>query len=170
MWTVEYPARDAGDAAAQTAGSAAAVRVSRVDVRAPFDGQRLAVLRGDGSIAFDPRNSFAAPPAALLRGATLDAARASRLAAAAIDRLSSASTPYSIEVSVSRFALDCRTPGARKASVALSVSLMDSRNVIATSEADAEADAAAGDYTSAFSKAFGAAIDKALGDLRIPPG
>lgn len=170
MWTVAYPGRGEAGADAAKPADGAVLRVARLDVRAPFDGQRLAVLRADGSIAFDPRNSFAAPPAALLRGAALDAANASPLAAAAIDRLSSASTAYSIEISVARFALDCKTENSRKASVALTVSLLDARNVVATAAAEAEADAAGGDYTAAFSKAFGAAIDRALGELRIPPG
>lgn len=144
------------------------IRVARVDVCAPYDGQRLAVLRPDGSVAFDPLNSFAAPPAALLRAAALDAAAASPLAAVAIDRLSGASTPYSIEVAVSRLALDCKAKGSRKASVALAVSLLDGRNVVARATAESTADAASGDYTAAFSQAFAQAMDMALGDIRIP--
>ena len=37
-------------------------KVAFAAVCAPYGGQRFAVLRSDGSIAFDPRNSFAAAP------------------------------------------------------------------------------------------------------------
>ncbi|MBR1921156.1 MAG: hypothetical protein IJ829_04015, partial [Kiritimatiellae bacterium] len=47
----------------------AAEKVASAVVCAPYGGQRLAVLRPDGSIAFDPMNAFAAPPAAIIKDA-----------------------------------------------------------------------------------------------------
>ena len=41
-------------------------KVAFVTVCAPYGGQRIAVLRQDGSIAFDPANSFAAAPGAVM--------------------------------------------------------------------------------------------------------
>ena len=54
-----------------------AVKLSQFEVRAPYNGAHLAVLRPDGSIAFDSFNSFAAQPAALLKGAAFDSIEAS---------------------------------------------------------------------------------------------
>ena len=45
------------------------VKASFVTVCAPYGGQRIAVLRQNGSIAFDPCNSFAAAPASILKDA-----------------------------------------------------------------------------------------------------
>ena len=70
-WTVEPSAAAVPRVQSQKYGT---VRVAQVAVRAPYDGLRLAVLRRDGSVAFDPFNSFASSPSALLRGAAQDVA------------------------------------------------------------------------------------------------
>ena len=67
-WTIEPKAASVFSAAAAKWGT---VRLASVSVRAPYDGQRLAVLRADGSIAFDAFNTFAAAPAALTSCAPL---------------------------------------------------------------------------------------------------
>lgn len=179
LWTVEYRPQGggeagAGDKSAAGAGESLQIRISRVDVRAPFDGERLAVMRADGSIAKDPLNSFAAPPASLLRWAAVDAIgamwklRGNGAAAAVIDRLSSASADYSIELTVARLALDCRGGKPPKASIALSAILMDGRKIVCKASGEAQADAVSGDYTAAFSQAFAAAMESLLSGMKIP--
>ena len=46
-------------------------KVAFAAVCAPYGGQRFAVLRSDGSIAFDPRNSFAAAPGSIIKDAVV---------------------------------------------------------------------------------------------------
>ena len=144
-----------------------AVRLSRLEVRAPYDAQRLAVLRPDGTIAFDPENSFAAAPAALLGGAAFDVLSASGMASSAVAAHSAATGANLLEVTVTRFALDCRMSGSRKALVALTAVLVDGRKgrVLSATRAEASEDAAHGNYTSAFSSAFAKAMADALKDL-----
>lgn len=173
LWTIEYR-RGGGPVVAPPvqgvpgARPEPAVRVARVDVRAPFDGERIAVERKDGTIVFDPRNSFAAPPASLLRWAALDAVSGSPLADAALDRMSSASTPLSLELTVRRLVLDCTRPDSRIAKVEAAAVLLDGRKAVCASSGAGEADAGAGDYTAAFSTAFARAMDSLTGKLKIP--
>ena len=138
------------------------VRVSRVEVRAPYDARALAVLRPDGSVAFDPFNAFAAAPAAILGGAAVDALSASGAAASVIGPHSVASAQISMEVTVTRLALDCRKAGARDASVALSIALLDGRRLVSVAEAEGSAATPDGNYSAAFSSAFGKAFAEAL--------
>lgn len=138
-------------------------RLGRVEVRAPYDGQRLAVLRADGSLAFDPGNSFAASPAALLPGAAADIMAASAFAEQIVAQHSSAFADSTVEVTVTRLALDCREQGSRKALVSLTATLVDAhRRAVAAAAAEAAEDASAGDYSAAFSAAFTAAMTDAL--------
>lgn len=138
------------------------VRVSRVEVRAPYDGRSLAVLRPDGSLAFDSFNAFAATPASILVGAAVDALSASGAAASVIGPHSIASAQMSMEVTVTRLALDCRKDGARDASVALSIALLDGRRLVSVAEAEGGAATPDGNYSAAFSSAFGKAFAEAL--------
>jgi hypothetical protein len=107
-----------------------AEKATSVVVCAPYGGQRLAVLRGNGSIAFDPCNSFAAAPAAILKDALV--ARGGSGA-----------------VTVRRIALDCREEGRRDALVELDVALGDK-----VASGAASVSAADGNYTAAFTRAF----------------
>jgi len=111
-------------------------------VCAPYGAQRLAVLRPDGSIAFDPRNSFAAAPAAIVKDALVERRGAGALV-------------------VRRLALDCRSAGRRDAVVDLEVSAGDvvSRGSAAEPTAD-------GNYTAAFSRAFSKAYREARNGLK----
>ena len=138
------------------------VRLSRLEVRAPYDAQRLAVLRPDGSVAMDPANAFAAAPSALLRGAAFDVLAASGLASPSVQPGSAASARRSLEVTVTRLALDCRDAGSRKALVELAATLLDGRKIEGTARASFAEDAAEGNYTTAFSVAFARAMADAL--------
>jgi len=139
------------------------VRLSRLEVRAPYDGQRLAVLRKDGSLAFDPFNSFAASPTALLKGAAFDVLAASGIAGASVEQGSSASAARSLEITVTQFALDCRADDeAGKAAVSLTATLVEGRGIAATSRADATVRVDGGDFTKAFSQAFSQVMQEAL--------
>lgn len=138
-----------------------------VDVRAPFNGARLAVLRADGSIAFDSYNSFAAQPAAILRGAAMDVMESSAAFEKVVSGSSSASAPLAAEITLNRLALDCRTEGHRDASVSLSLVLVGNRTVLASSSAEAAEPVGGGDYSAAFSRAFSRALSTAIGYIDL---
>ena len=142
-----------------------AARLSRLAVRPPYDRTALAVLRRNGSIAFDPSNSFAASPAAMLNGVALDVIAASGIFEAAVGRSSSAAAQESIEIDVNRFALDCRVQGLRTASVSLKVTLLKGHEILSVADGDGEASAAEGDYSASFSAAFTSALVQALRKL-----
>lgn len=139
------------------------VKISRLEVRPPWDNRRVAVLRPDGSVEFDEANEFAAPPAALLRGAAVDALAASGAAELAAEATSAATAQRTLEITVTDFALDCRREGAKNAVVKLSAALLDGRSVAATAKAEAsEPVAPSGDCGAAFSKAFSKAMSDAI--------
>ena len=144
-----------------------AVKLMLVDVRAPFNGARLAVLRADGSIAFDSYNSFAAQPAAILRGAAMDVMESSAAFEKVVSGNSSASAPLAAEITLNRLALDCRTEGHRDASVSLSLVLVGNRTVLASSSAEAAEPVEGGDYSAAFSRAFSRALSTAIGYIDL---
>ncbi len=161
-WTIEMRA---APVTAEAAAKWGVARLSQVAVRAPFDSTHLAVLRRDGSLAFDPANVFAAAPSALLRGAAQDAAAASGLFVCVVPATSAAGTKTLIEVTVDELALDCRVEGARIATVALTVTLVDARDVVAVASGEGTKPAGAGDYSAAFSAAFAEAMAAALKKL-----
>lgn len=130
------------------------VRLAQVNVRAPFDGRRFAVLRPDGSVAFDAFNGFAAPPAALMRDAAEDFFARVPVYRRVVSANSAASARYVLEISVTRLALDCRREGRRDASVALSLVVLDGRTVQAVRRGEASAPTDDGNYSAAFSRAF----------------
>ena len=162
-WTIEFtPAPSAASVSAAESPSRGSVRISQVSVRAPYDAKALAVLRPDGSLAFDPYNQFAAPPAALLKSAVQDAFLARGAFRAAVPAASQLTTDVSAETTVTRLALDCRTPGERRATVALTVLLLKDRAVFASARGEGSADATDGNYSRAFSLAFSQAVAAAL--------
>ena len=161
-WTIEPKAASVFSAAAAKWGT---VRLASVSVRAPYDGQRLAVLRADGSIAFDAFNTFAAAPAALMRGAARDVVEGSGLFARVVQATSSAAAPHALEIGVTRLALDCRTEGARRAVCELTVLLLNGREVVGAARGSGDMPAGTGNYSEAFSAAFTAALSEALGRL-----
>lgn len=112
-------------------------RVAAVSVAVPYDSTRIAVLRADGSVAFDAFNVFAAKPSALLKAAVVCPREKG-------------------EVIVRRLALDCRRPGLREARVELLL-LADGK----AAEGAAAVDAASGNYSAAFAQAFEQALREA---------
>ncbi len=117
-------------------------KVAFATVCAPYGGQRIAVLRPDGSIAFDPFNSFAASPGAILKDAVV--ARGGKGA-----------------LFVRRLALDCRKQGSRNAVVDLEIT-----DGTRTAKGTASEPTADGNFTAAFSRAFKSAYIKATEEFR----
>lgn len=111
-------------------------------VCAPYGGQRIAVLRPDGSIAFDAFNVFAAAPASIIKDAVV--ARGGKGA-----------------LVVRRLALDCRAPGRRDAVVELEIT--DGTRLAKGSAAESTS---SGNFSSAFSRAFERAYGKAAEEFR----
>lgn len=165
-WTVEFVPAPAKAAAAPAESPAhGSVRVSQVIVRAPYDSRDFAVLRADGSLAFDAYNGFAASPAALLKGAVQDAFLAHGAFRSVVPASSQLAADVSAETTVTRLALDCREPGRRVAVVELSVLLLKGRDAFASAHGEGRADAADGNYSRAFSAAFSQAVSQALAGL-----
>lgn len=161
-WTVDFAdEHEAVQKASDEGAPRGVVRVSQVSVRAPYDVKPIAVLRADGSVAFDHYNQFAALPSALLRGAVQDALQSRGMFAAAVSSLSNLSAELAAEVTVTRLALDCREPGVRRAVVEMSIALVKDRALYASSRGAGEADASGGDYSMAFSLAFSRAAAEA---------
>ena len=163
-WTIEW---DRTTVERNERDALPAVKLSQFEVRAPYNGAHLAVLRPDGSIAFDSFNSFAAQPAALLKGAAFDSIEASGVFSRVIAGGSSAVAPYSMEITVTRLALDCRVEPRRDASVALTVVLVGSREVMASAHSEAAVPVADGDFSQAFSAAFAEALVSAVRSLEL---
>lgn len=138
------------------------VKLVRVEVRSPYDGAQLAVLRADGSVAFDPANSFASSPSRLLAGAAYDVLESSGFAKTVLDSKTSVSSPIQLEVIVTRIALDCRNEGRRDASVEVMLRLVESRKNVTVSKAEAASITTDANYTQSFSTAFSNAMSEAL--------
>jgi len=164
FWTIDFTRSAKVDGSAKRFGES--VRIASVDVRAPYAGNRLAVLRPDGSIAFDSFNSFAGSPALLMRGAARDVIESSGMFGSVLASSSSARAQYAIEIAVTQLALDCRTEGRRTAKVAFALVLLNGREVVA-SVRGAGAEEAGDDYSAAFSTAFARAMQDALGKLPV---
>ena len=164
-WTVEW-AGPAAKSAAEAPDGAPSVKLLQLDVLAPYSGNRLAVLRADGSIAFDSFNSFAAQPASLLKGAAYDVVESCGAFSRVVRPNSSAASDLAMEIVVTRLALDCRAEGRRDASVALAVALVGGRSVVSTARGEASAPVGEGDFSAAFSKAFEEALLGAVRSLR----
>lgn len=141
-------------------------RVSQVMVRSPYTEVGVAVLRPDGSVAFDSYNEYAASPAAMLRGVVYDAMDASGLFGSVVNASSSVKSSAMVEVLFTRMVLDCRQEGGRKASVAVVVRILgpDGRADIARGEG--VVDATGGNFGAALSGAVSAALRSAFDRLR----
>ena len=161
-WNIEYSGEKAGRGVEPRFGVA---RVSQVVVRAPYSVKGLAVLRANGTVAFDPYNEYAAGPNALLKGAVEDALAASGLFKAVVGASSSAGASVTAEVTVTRLALDCRKEGVRNAVAELELRLLAGRDIASSAKGYGIADAADGNYGAAFSGAVSDAIKAALGRL-----
>lgn len=137
-------------------------RLGSISVAAPYDKPALAVMRSDGSVAFDQYNVFASSPSALLRAplsALLeDDGRFGRVLAS----VSTARASSTIEAIVTDLSLDCREEGKRVARVSISLAVMENREIKMFLDGAGSADAASGDYSSAFSEAFAEAVTEAL--------
>ena len=142
-------------------------RVALVEMRAPYAVREIAVLRSDGSIAFDPCNSYAASPVSLMKGVALESLSRSGLFSSVVGSGSSVAQDVDVEVAVTRLALDCRTEGHRDASVSLSLVLVGNRTVLASSSAEAAEPVEGGDYSAAFSRAFSRALSTAIGYIDL---
>jgi len=141
------------------------VRLSQVIVRAPYNDISMAVLRANGSMAFDPYNEYAAHPAQLFKGLAFDGIAASGVFSAVVGASSSAFAPYTAEVVVTKLALDCRTSGERRAIASVFVRILKDREIVAGVNGEGSCDAADGNYGAAFSKAVSAAFVTALKQL-----
>ena len=141
-------------------------RVSQVLVRSPYNETGIAVLRADGSMAFDPYNEYAANPTALLKGFVYDAMDASGLFGAVVNPSSSVRSSTMVEVLVSRLALDCRKEGERKALASVRVRILVDAEKVLYAQGEGEADAKDGNYGAAFSLALSAALSSAFGQFR----
>ena len=139
--------------------------MSQVLVRSPYGVKGLAVLRADGSVAFDPYNEYAAGPAAILKGVVHDALAASGLFKEVVESSSSVKASALVEVSFTRLALDCRERGARRAVANVELRVVGDRDIVAHAKGSGESDAADGNYGAAFSRAASEALSAALGRL-----
>ena len=141
------------------------VRLSLVELRAPYTVREVAVLRPNGSIAFDPCNAYAAPPVHLLKGVALESLSRSGLFSSVVGAGSSVDSDVEAEVAVSRLALDCREEGVRRAVAAVSVRLVRSHVIVAGVDGVGSADASQPDYSAALSAAVTSAFSDALNKL-----
>ena len=162
QWLLEYkrPVRAAQPAKYEVG------RVSQVLVRSPYNEKGIAVMRADGSMAFDPYNEYAANPTALLKGFVYDAMDASGLFGTVVNPSSSVNSQALAEVLVSRLALDCRKKGERKAVASVCVRLVANDGKTLYAKGEGEADAKGGNYGAALSSALSFALNSALGQFR----
>ena len=148
----------------------AVTRLGSVTVMAPYDKASFAVLRADGSVAFDPYNVFAAVPGQLLRAPMRELLEAEGRYGRVVESTSAATADAVAETLVTDLSLDCSEEGARVARAAVSVRFVENsrgcRRIVSSGTGIGSADAADGDYTKAFSTAFSAAVRAALKDVR----
>ena len=160
QWNLEYTG---GSRPAQTA-KYDVVRISQVLVRSPYNVSGIAVLRANGSMAFDPYNEYAAQPSSLLKGVVFEALEASDLCRTVVNPSSSIRSSASVEVMVTKLALDCREGDARRAVAGVLVRILG-QDSFEVARGEGESDAANGNYGAAFSRAVSAALDSALARL-----
>ena len=162
QWILEY---EGGVRTAQVAKYDVG-RVSQVLVRSPYNEVGIAVLRADGSMAFDPYNEYAANPTAMLKGFVFDAMDASGLFGTVVNPSSSVKSQALAEVLVSRLALDCRKEGERKAVASVRVRLIANDGKALYAQGEGAADAKVGNYGAALSDALSAALNTAFAQFR----
>lgn len=141
-------------------------RVSQVLIRSPYGEIGIAVLRADGSMAFDPYNEYAANPVSMAKGFVFDAMDASGLFGTVLNASSSVKATTLVEVMVTRLALDCRKEGERRAVAEVLVRILGDGVRSSHAKGEGAADAADGNYGAALSGALSAALDSAFGRLR----
>ncbi len=146
-----------------------AVKLGAITVAAPYDKPALAVMRADGSVAFDAYNAFASSPAALLRAPLATLLGCSGCFGLVIPSASSARVGTTIEAAVNDISLDCREPGKRIARISLTLSVVENRSLVEILHGEGAADAASGDYSAAFSEAFGKAVSSAVASSSMFP-
>ena len=161
-WPVEYK----GGVSSAPSPRFGVARVLPIVVRAPYNARPLTVLRADGTVAFDPLNEFAAPPAQLAKGVLVDALTSSGLFRDVVETSSIASADVSVEVVVERLALDCRQEGSRTAMADVVVKVLKGHAITASVKGSGAVGAADGNYGAAFSGALSSALAMALGQLR----
>lgn len=147
----------------------AATRLGGISVLAPYDQTAFSILREDGSLAFDPANRFAAPPAALLKGPIMDCLAADNRFGNIVPQNSIAAADVVVEVVVPELALDCRKSGTRMARAQVQLNVVKNgrqREMAFTGKGSAEVDAASGDYSAAFGTAVNQAVGNALSELK----
>ena len=161
-WPVGY----SGPKAKAEVAKYGVARAMPIVVRSPYAASPIAVLRADGTVAFDPLNEFAAIPANLFRGVCQDAMAASGLFREVVGTSSIATADVSVEVNVDKLYLDCRQEGRRAASVEIDLKILKGHAIIASVKGVGAADAADGNYGVAFSSALSSAFMMAFGQLR----
>lgn len=161
-WLMEYEGAPKTD----RKGDFGIGRMSQVVVRTPYNDDEIVVLRANGSIAMDHYNRFAAQPSTFLKGVLSDAMCASGRFSSVVNAGSSVFSDSSVEVVVTRLALDCRQPGSRQAIASLILRVLQNGKIVAIGKGDGQADAADGNYGAAFSRAFSVAVDSAFSMLR----
>lgn len=137
-------------------------RLLFVEMRAPYSVREIAVLRADGSVAFDSYNRYAAAPVQLMKGVAVESLAASGLFDAVVTSGSAVDSDIDVEIVVNKLALDCREEGLRRAIAELSVRFVRSHRIVAEATGAGVVDAANGDYSDAFSKAATKAFEDAL--------
>ena len=161
-WPLDYT----GPVASAKTPKYGVARSLPVVVRSPYASAQIAVLRADGTVAFDPLNEFATTPANLLRGPALDAVAASGLFREVVGSESIAAADVSVEVTVSRLALDCREEGKREALVEMNLRILRGHDIVSSVKGAGKVDANSGNYGSAFSAAFVRAFVSAFSQMR----
>ena len=141
-------------------------RVSQVLVRSPYNEIGIAVLRADGSMAFDPYNEYAANPTSMLKGFVFDAMDASGLFGAVVNPSSSVKSQALVEVVIARLALDCRREGERKAVASVRVRLISDDGKALHVQGEGTVDAKDGNYGAALSDALSTALNTAFAQFR----
>ena len=138
-------------------------KLTSLTVRSPFDNTNLAVLRRDGTIAFDAYNAFASSPTVMLKFAAVDALNSAALFKGVYGSGSSVRAAYDVEMEEFRFALDCTS--RREAVVEVGIVLLNGRAPERVSLGKSSVDASDGNYSAAFTEAFFAAVKSAAAGL-----
>lgn len=162
QWILEYQ----GDVRTAQVAKYDVGRVSQVLVRSPYNEVGIAVLKADGSVAFDPYNEYAANPTAMLKGMVSDAMNASGIFGSVVNASSSVKSTAMVEAFFTRLAIDCREEGVRRASVAVVVRILGSNGRADIAKGESVADAADGNFGAALSAAASAALRSAFDRLR----
>lgn len=156
-WIISAPRKPSAEITVTKAS-----RLGSLSVAAPYDKPALAVKRADGSIAFDAYNVFATSPSALLRAPLSALLENDGRFGSILSAVSAARADSTLEAVVTDLSLDCREEGHHTARVALSLAVIENREVKMFLDGEGSADAATGDYSAAFSEAFAKAVAAAL--------